>query len=326
MDQAARALYVIGGRQKNRTLNEWHAYEKATILRVEPGTCKITRPVEYVSPREVCPDNDPSILFKAASLEGNRLYVCTNTEVLVFEVPGFRQVGHLSASCFNDVHHVRPAADGNVFVVSTGLDIVLEMSPKGHIVQQWATIGGEPWLRFSRDIDYRKVETTKPHISHPNFVFRVNGNLWVTRFKQRDAICLDKPDQRLDFCGAPHDGVVTGGRIYFTTVNGFVYIVDHQTMSIVECIDLNEIDNRNVALGWARGIWPVDDRRCWVGFSRLRPTKLKDNLSWAKHGFKQYFLPTRIALYDLVEKALLREINTESHGIHAIYSILTEPA
>ena len=36
------------------------------------------------------------------------------------------------------------------------------------------------WERFDPEVDYRQVPTTKPHETHPNFVFIVEEDVWVT--------------------------------------------------------------------------------------------------------------------------------------------------
>ncbi len=324
MAQDGVSLYLTGGRQKSRTVDEWHAYEKCVILRMDAAGC-ISTAVEYASPPDACPDTEPSMNFKAASIHGDRMYVPTNTEILIYEVPAFRQVGYMSLPWFNDVHHVCVARNGNLLVASTGLDMVAEVTPAGEIVREWAVLGGNTWDKFSRQTDYRKVSTTKPHASHPNFIIEVGDDLWVSRAHQKDAVCLTDPARRIEFRGFPHDGVRRDGRLYFTTVNGWVHVVDESTMTLVDSFDLNQIGNREVALGWMRSILPVSDGLCWIGFTRLRPTKLQENLSWVKHGFKQFYLPTRIALYDLPGQKLLREVDIEPYGIHAIFSILPEP-
>ena len=59
----------------------------------------------------------------------------------------------------------------------------------------------------------------------------------------------------------------------------------------------------------------------WVGFSRIRPTRFRDNVSWVARGFKRT-LPTRIALYDLTRRTCVMEHDLEPMGIGAVYSIL----
>ncbi len=66
----------------------------------------------------------------------------------------------------------------------------MEVTPEGEILREWSVIGEDTWARFSRQIDYRKVPTTKPHRSHPNFAFLLEGDIWTTRCDQKDAICL----------------------------------------------------------------------------------------------------------------------------------------
>ena len=137
----------------------------------------------------------------------------------------------ISLPCFNDVHHAAVVApDGRLFVVVTGLDAVAELTPDGELIRLVSVIGGSVWDRFTPIVDYRKVCTTKPHRSHPNFVFFLEGRPWVTRFEQRDAIPLegeavDRRPFQLGGAGV-HDGHIVGGFLYFTTVNGFILRFD----------------------------------------------------------------------------------------------------
>jgi hypothetical protein len=316
------SMYLTGGRQRVRKGEEWNAYDQAVILRVDGGTGATTTAVSYVSPPEARASANASIVFKGASLFDNHLYVPTNTEVLIYEVPSFKRAGYLSLPWFNDVHHVCPSRAGSLLVVSTGLDMIVEVTPQGVTLREWAALGGDPWQRFSKQTDYRLVPTTKPHLSHPNYVIEIGDDVWVCRPFQEDLQCVTNPDRRVPFRGQGHDGVRRDGKIYFTTVKGTVHIVDEDTMTLEDVVDLNQIDDRKAALGWTRGILPLNHDLCWVGFSRLRPTRLQENLSWVRHGFSQFYLPTRIALYDLARRVLLREIETETNGIHAIFSIL----
>src|SRR5262249_5674715 len=160
--------------------------------------------------------------------EGNSLYLCTSTEVMVYDVRGFQRTLHLSLPCFNDLHHVCPAGNGNLLVAVTGLDMVVEIAPSGEILREWGVLGASPWERFSRDIDYRKVLSTKPHASHPNFVFHTGEDIWVNRHQQRDALCLTDPSKRIDIAvQVAHDGHVFQDFVYFTTVDGHIVVANH---------------------------------------------------------------------------------------------------
>jgi hypothetical protein len=328
-------LYLLGGRQRKLLLKseqEWNLYESALILHLDTETGKVRTCVEYKSPASARANDNSSVVFKSGTLIGNTLYACTSTEVLIFKLPQFERVGYISLPCFNDVHHVTPSADGNLLAASTGLDMVIKFNTAGDVLAEWCVLEEEPWSRFSRTVDYRKVESTKPHLSHPNFVFQLEEEVWVTRFRQRDAVCLNKPclnkaGKRIDIgVQSPHDGLVWGDRIYFTTVDGRIVTVDRQTLQVSSIIDLKEISNRNTLLGWCRGLLPVDDHTIWVGFTRVRKTKIAENVLWVRSVFREGMAeaPTHIALYDTARRRCLQEFDLEPHGINIIFSIFAE--
>jgi hypothetical protein len=324
------SFYVSGGRPRStvfRKLEEWQSCEQALLIELDPATHQSRACVEYVSPPEVCPDELPAILFKSATLQGNLLYTCTSTEVLVYELPSFRLQHYISLPCFNDLHHVCPTQRGTLLVVVTGLDMVVEITMTGSLVREWGVSGEDPWVRFSRQTDYRKVATTKPHRSHPNHVFELGQEVWVTRYQQRDAICLTTPGPRIDIAvQRPHDGYIFGDRIYFTTVNGHVVIANRKTLQVEETIDLNQMTGQSgLVLGWCRGVLPLDERWLWVAFSRVRPTRFVENVAWVK-GSSSRPKPSHVALYDLERKTCEQEIELEPHGIGVIFSLLPVPA
>jgi hypothetical protein len=318
-------LYVVGGQQRaprpmKALVQDWYEYQKGLVLAVDADACSARLAVEYVTPPELCASGDPAILFKSGTLEGRLLYLCTQTEVLVYEVPSFALRHHVSLPQFNDVHHVRPAPDGNLLIANTGLDMVMEITLDGSVVREWSALGMDPWERFSRDVDYRKVRTTKPHLAHPNFIFLFGGDIWATRFEQKDAVCLTEPARRIEIgVERLHDGVVHNGLVYFTTVNGKVVVADPVELRVVKVIDLNRDGDPEALLGWCRGIF-VDEDRLWVGFSRMRPTKFRENVAWVRHGFK-HSLGTRVSAYDLATGRLLTEVDLEPFGLSAVFGI-----
>ncbi|HEY0510720.1 MAG TPA: hypothetical protein VGH73_02370 [Thermoanaerobaculia bacterium] len=323
-------LWIVGGEQRVLFYRpeEWAQYKKALVVKRENG--RLERVLEYESPPEHCPDEMPSQVFKAATIQGDRAYLCTQTEVLVCDMPGFAIRRVISHPCFNDLHHVAPAPDGRLFVAVTGLDAVAELTPEGELLRLVSVLGGSPWDRFSSTTDYRKVPTTKPHRSHPNFIFFLDGRPWVTRFQQRDAVPVDEPAGGSTFdvgTDGIHDGHLLGGRLYFTTVSGCVISFDVATGKRT-VLDLNGLsapdDDR--PLGWCRGVLPVGaGDRAWVGFSRIRYTSLRRNLSWIRHGFRESEdhrqHPTRIALYDLARPALVEQVDLEAVEMGAVFSI-----
>ncbi|MBK9715254.1 MAG: hypothetical protein IPO81_28790 [Kouleothrix sp.] len=319
------SFYVIGGQQRApRPLRagnrNWNGYERGVIMRVDPETHDIKTCVTYVSPPEVCAADDPAITLQASTIQDSMLYTCTQTEVLIYALPSFERLGYLSLPCFNDVHHVRPTPEGNLLVANAGLEMVVETTPAGELRRVWNVLGEDPWGRFSREVDYRRIET-KPHRAHPNYVFTVGDEIWATRFHQGDAICLTSPEKRIQISSERiHDGVLHDGRLYFTVVSGSIVVANPQTLQVEQVINLNSMHAEGTLLGWCRGIF-IDGDKLWVGFSRIRPTKFRENVSWVMHGFK-HVLPTRVACYDLSRRRCVVEIDLEPTGLGAVYSVL----
>jgi hypothetical protein len=322
-------ILVIGGRLRSaafRKLEEWQSCDQALVIDLDLAKNESKPCVEYISPPEVCPPHLPAMLFKSATIKENKLYTCTSTEILVYELPSYRLVHYVSLPCFNDLHHAYPSQAGTILAAVTGLDMVVEVTTEGKVLREWSVIDADTWARFSRQTDYRLVPTTKPHRSHPNHVFELNGEIWVTRFQQQDAICLTKAGPRIELTVArPHDGYIFGDKIYFTTVDGHVIMADQKTLKVEQTIDLNQMSGQTgQVLGWCRGVLPLDERRVWVGFTRVRPTKFVENVAWIKHGGSRH-RPSHIALYDLERKACELEIALEPHGVGIVFSLLPTP-
>lgn len=321
------SLLLVGGEQRPSAHfeAEWRSFRRAKVVRLDPSTGRAEVALVYRTPETLRADGKAAILFKAGSVAGDLLYLPTQTEVLSYRLPTLEPVGHFSAPFFNDVHHVCPTADGQLLVAVTGLDLVARMTVRGEVVALYNVLGEDPWARFDPAVDYRKVETTKPHRAHPNYVFELEGEPWATRFEQRDAICLTSSEARIEIgAGRPHDGVVHDGRIYFTTVDGHVVIADAATKRVVRDVDLNRLGDHPV-LGWCRGLLVLDDARVVVGFSRLRPSRVRENLRWVRRRLAGQPAPTprptRVALYDLEAERLLWEHPVEEAGLNAIFSI-----
>lgn len=326
-------LYILGAKQRKLLIKkeeEWNLYDTALILRLDPASGTIETCLEYKSAAEARAHENSSNVFKAGTLVGDTLYSCTSTEVVIFKLPELKQIGYISLPCFNDLHHVTPTPDGNLLIANTGLDMVVKVSRNGDLLNCWPVLDEQPWARFSPDVDYRKVDSTKPHQSHPNFVFQLNRQNWVTRFRQRDAICLDDRSKRIDIAvQAPHDGLICGNHIYFTTVDGRIVIANARTLQVDQIIDLKPLHtNENALLGWCRGILPVDERRIWVGFTRVRKTNLQENILWVRNIFRDGMSekPTHIALYDIVDQRCLQEFDLETHGLNLVFSIFPATA
>jgi hypothetical protein len=315
-------LYLVGAEQKSQVMKDWEQFKKAVVLKLNVATKEAERVIEYISPQEVCPAHEASISFTAASLKDNRLFVCTQTEILVYNAITHKLIDYYSLPLFNDVHHVTPRKNGNLLVANTGLDMVAEINPAGGIVNLWNVMGEGPWSRFDPNIDYRKVPTTKPHLSHPNFVFELNDEIWVTRCLQKDAICLTDRMKRINIGRQLiHDGVVYNGKIYFTQVDGRIVIVNANTLKMERVVNLVEISKHQEKIGWCRGIKPISEDLVLVGFSRIRPTSKKNKDGSTKYVGDFGVMPTRLSCFNIKSNMLVWEKNLEEYNFNVIYSI-----
>lgn len=322
-------LHVIGGRQRSRQgmreLDEqWYGYGCGVVVEVVDGQ---PRPLlERRSEPGTIGEGDPE-LFKCASRRGDRLYACSETEVMVYRYPQFELLHHVSLPFFNDVHHVLPVdaptdgAEPNLLVAVSGLDLVAEVTVHGEVVSLWGVDGTDPATRIDPDRDYRINTRLKPHAFHPNHLFQLpDGSNWVSRFEARDAVEIANIERRMDIgqerC---HDGVVFDGRVHFTTVDGSVVIFDADTLEPVGAHRLPSARPGLIA-GWCRGLSFVDDVAL-VGFSRIRHTRVRGALSFVRKGLTQS-APTRIAAYDRHSWQLLGEVDLEPAGCNAVFSIV----
>lgn len=318
---------VTGGEQRRLAVwgEEWHVYRQAVLLRIDWESGALQRVLEYESPLDCIPGDNSAVVFKAASLHTDRLYLCTQTEVLIYEYPSLRLIHRVSLPCFNDNHHV-DVIKGRLAVVSTGLDMVVFLDDRYQPVEYINVLGRKPWEKFSSSVDYRLVESTKPHDSHPNYIFEIDDEVWVTRFEQKDAVCLRDQTKRIDIgIERPHDGRVVGDHVFFTTVNGTVCVAHKHTLKIEAVYDLKQAYEQSNPLGWCRGVH-VEGDRLFVGFSSLRNTKLRENLAWIKGGFKTdkdkiRAMPTRLVEYDTSTRSVLKELPLSDAKMDAVFSI-----
>lgn len=319
---------VTGGLQRADAskLGEGMRFHAGVLNRLNWATGESERLVTLDQANENYPDDNPNLLFTSATLQGDRLYLCSETEVFIYDYPSLALINKCSHPAFQNIHHVAPCK-GQVAVASTGLDLVILLDPDNLEPTDYLhSLGNEPWSRYSPEIDYRKVHSTKPHDSHPNFVFEIDGQIWASRFNQKDAICLDDMSKRIDIgIERIHDGHVVGDFVYFTTVNGRVVIANKNTFKVEEIVDLNQIENTESPLGWCRGL-AVEGERLFVGFSRIRKTPVKENINWMLDfvGAREKF-DTRIVEYDLATKSHVCERVLSKSVSDVIYSVIKDP-
>lgn len=310
---------------RTRTPEEWSLYDEALIVELDTESAGTDTRLAYRSPDSVLPGRGASHVFKACSWDGSRLTVAAQTEVLVLDGSTLTIVSRYSHRWFNDLHHAAWLG-GRLRVVSTGLDSMVTLNEAGEVEEILHALEGSPWSRFGPDQDFRRLASTKPHGSHPNFVFATPHGLWLTRFEQRDAICLADRRRRIPLAaGGPHDGIVLGSEVWFTTVNGYLIRAVPDGDGIPDVLDLRAMGGEDGPLGWCRGLCFADGL-CFVGFSRIRRTRFRRNLSWMKHGFRTLpdyrVLPTRVAAYDLRARVKRGEWELEGAGLNAVFGIV----
>jgi hypothetical protein len=271
-------------------------------------------------------ESGKDIRFTAAHLEDDKLYVGSPTQGFVYSYPSFQKLLELNSPYLNDVHHVFPLND-KIYAVSTGLDAVVRFDLEGRFEEIISVTDKEVFEKFDPKTDYRLIPSTKPHSAHPNFLFQLKGDLYVTRFIQKDAVCVEDNGKTIDInLERPHDGHVTEFGICFTTVDGHVVIVDVNDTSKKQVYDLNAVDKRNKPLGWCRGVLVQKDVM-YVAFSALRPTSIESNLRWVKNklkggGVPQAPLPSRIAKYTYPNLELIDEFEIPEGFTNVIFSVL----
>lgn len=317
-------VYVVGGRQRRpRGITEggdaWYGYGSGIILQVTPDGVETV--VEYVSPAEACQPDDP-VLFKSATRRGDTLYCTTQTEVVIYRLPSFEQIGYFSLPVFNDVHHVIPDDDDTLLVANSGLESVVRIGQNGAVIDEWNVLGEDTWSTFDRSVDYRQGVDLKPHRAHPNHLMAHDGEVWVSRFEMRDLAPLSDLANPIELGGERvHDGVMHGGMAYLTMVDGHIAEVDLSARALIGKYPLQPPGDPDELLGWCRGLHFAEADRCWVGFSRIRPTKLRQTVQWIR-ARGAVGAPTRVDLFDTRDWSLVQSIDLEQHGLNAVFSVL----
>ncbi|MGI9604753.1 MAG: hypothetical protein ACR2P0_01310, partial [Acidimicrobiales bacterium] len=136
---SADDLLILGGRQRRaETLrgDEEDIYGEAVALVLNTDDFECREVVGYRTPADACASDAPTGVFKAGSVQGDHIYTCTQTEVLVWSAKSFELLVRITKPFFNDIHHVAPTPRGTLLVVVTGLDLVVELSMDGEVVRE----------------------------------------------------------------------------------------------------------------------------------------------------------------------------------------------
>ncbi|EDM43226.1 hypothetical protein SCB49_12144 [unidentified eubacterium SCB49] len=302
-----------------------HVFKKAELAKIDFENKTYTSVLQYTTPSEFCSDTKPSITFGCFCIESDKIYIPTSTQVLILDRTTYAIKEVISDPLFNDIHDIY-VLKGKLYVAVTGLDSVFiyDLKTRNRVIIH--VLGKDPFHKWNPNEALNKVASLKPHEAHPNHLFEIEGEIWVTRFIQKDAVCLNDLTKRIDIgVGFPHDGFVKENVVYFTTVNGYVVSFDIHTFKNLKTIKLSGANSTsNKPLGWCRGLY-VSDRFFYVGFTQLRTTKLTENLDWARKMIEKKRLfdkpaPTRIEKYTLDGQYVDQFILPKS-GVYTVFSI-----
>ena len=326
-------IIISGGRQSKSSLSyfnkEWSRGVSGVIFEYDTDSKKIEEMFTYETPKKYRAEKDYSISFKSGSIDNNKLYITTLTEILIISLPNYKLIDRISLNLFNDLHHV--VHENNfLYIVVTGLDLVLQYDLIKKRVSNYYNCFREAdtWDRFDKNKDYRKLNTTKPHFSHPNHVTLHNNKVYITRYKQEDVLVYEKKGKYIGSIklgnGIPHDGSIFNNEFIYTTVTGKIIKVDISKEKINKIIDLNKFAKEDCSLGWCRGYNSAKNLN-YVGFSRIRPTKFIENIKWLGSKMTDKYklkMPTRVEIYDNKYSKIIDTIELERVGLNWVFSIL----
>ncbi len=300
---------------------------KGLLAVLDPDSGEMAHRCEYTTPAELQAPRQKMQLTGYSFIE-DRLYVCSHTEIVVFdEWPPRAPVNRLSLPSFNDLHHCIPW-EGGLAVANTGLETVDLISFEGELMQRWDVLSPEERARSPIDetLDYRRLPDTKPHYAHPNHLFVLDGVLWVTKLRTSRASCVTGSLSDIVIeAGMPHDGTPVAGRLTFTTTNGRVVRVDPATRGLVDCHDLKDMMSGPDLLGWCRGVCP-DPRAedsLYVAFSRSRRTRWKEFGFRVKQGYEPP--PSQICRYDLAAGEMTGQFEVVPEESLVLFQLMALP-
>lgn len=304
-------LVLAGGRQGRDAgaVDRDHRplYDQATAVLLDPGAGALTPLLSWRTP------DLPAGLghrFGAPSVDGATLVLCTEREVLW--VRGDEREA-TSDPRYNDLHHAA-VIDGEVWVAATGVDGVL---------------AGERFLPVLEGATLPPGDLrgrTLPDRAHPNHLLVHGGRVWVTRGTRGDVLPVDGGTPVVLADVVVHDGFPTADGAWFTGVDGRLVLADLDRGRVIRELRLDR--GHAEPLGWCRGLW-VGEGRAWVGFTRIRTTRLRGHLAWVRGRLRGRPVatrrPTRVVEVDLRDGAILREIVTEHVGLDAIFGLVEAP-
>jgi len=326
-------LLITGGilRPNGFELGEGKYYGCATLLQLNLSSGEFSTLLTDDVGGKNFPDETPNLEFTVGDIENNKLWLCMDTEIRLYDYPELKLQKTFSHPCFHNNHSVAVHRN-ELYVTSTGLDMVVVLDKESGDIIKYLNAEGKPtWHRYNESTDYRKIHSTRPHDCHPNYVLWIDNQPWVTRCTQEDAVSLSNPSQRINISGpnkviSVHDGIVKGDKIYFTSVDSCIVIADMASKEIIETVDIDKLKGYGGLRGWCRGLYIKDDI-FYLGFSRLRKTRRLEKIAWVSKLINrgEQIEDCSVLAINLKSKKIVADYRIPGNMIDAIYSILPEP-
>ena len=334
MKNTQDGLLITGGvlRPAGFELGEGKYYGGARLLHLDTRTGRVQTLLAVDEGTPNFPAEHPNLEFTVGCSEGATLWLAMDTEIRRYAYPSLQLQATFSHPCFHNIHSVA-VRGGSLYVTSTGLDLVVVLCKETGAVQQVLHADGKPpWHRFAQDKDWRQVHSTRPHDCHPNQVFWLGEEPWVTRCTQEDAVPLGRPGRAVKLSGtrgeiAVHDGVVHEGSVFFTLVDGTVVVMDAADPERpLRNIELASLPGFGGLRGWCRGLCFAGGL-AYVGFSRLRRTRNQSKLDWVRRavGRGETVQQASVLAVDLQAGQIVKDYRLELGSIDAVYGIMTAP-
>jgi len=327
-------LLLTGGvlRPDGFTLGEGKYYDGARLLKLDLRSGQVQTLLTVNEATAHFPAEHPNLQFTVACRDGQALWLAMDTEIRRYVYPSLELMATISHPCFQNVHSVAVRGD-SLWVTSTGLDLVVVLDKHTGARQEVLHADGkDPWHRFSPDVDWRQVHSTRPHDFHPNYVFWLGDEPWVTRCTPEDAVPLRNPRRAINLSGTKcpisvHDGVVHEGSVYFTLVDGTLVVMDPAAPEApLGEIELSALPGFGGVRGWCRGLC-FSGGLAYVGFSRLRRTRHQSKLDWMRRavGRGAPVEAASVLAVDLQARQIVKDYRFEPDTLDALYGIMQAP-
>ncbi|MBT4289877.1 MAG: hypothetical protein HOD92_21335 [Deltaproteobacteria bacterium] len=223
--------------------------------------------------------------FSGASINKNKLWVCTANQVLAFSLDDFEIEQTINDPLFNDLHYVLAEDDG-LHVVNTGLESLDYFDYDGKLKLRTLLTSDKRTEFRTRSVPDFRIIDSNPHFMHANYCSRhPDGQLLLTFLRQRRIVnTTDWSWGSPLYSAPPHEGFVEYFHpvkkdcLWITTVPGEVIACDPSTYKEVARWSLIE---KGIPPGWTRGLC-ILEKGFLVGTTKITTSNADYYSDWGK--------------------------------------------